>query len=608
MNTKFPYRIFLVLGALLLAALACGRGTATPLPETEQPIPVADQADTAQAGDILFQDDFQDGQPDGWQITAAWYVQQAGDLYVFESGSSGGAWLPQGSRWNNYAFETAARLDAGSLLLSFNLSQTGRYLTRLDETGLYLFKEYPAKTYTLLAQTGPVSLGEWHQLDTRTYNGHIQVYVDGTLWVDYNDTAPLSMGTIAVTTQDGSQAAVDDVLVTKTGPLPSVVVQAPPSQGGQPELNFESDDGMSLDEIDVTQQGDQQEEEQEEGEGDEQTNSPELHITSVSIMPNAPAPGTQVIVTANIFNGGDQDAGAFTVRWYPDSSDVVGCSWEIGGLAAGASTDTGGCVYPGYGTEGTYEWRAIADADDDVEEGAGEGNNIHNGTISVAAADTGGELPDLIVHGVTFDPDPATLGEPFTVNYFVKNQGQGDSDLFTFRLKFHEETGIADCNMDVDGLPAGQVASGTCSRTVNTHPGNFALWAKVDVEGEIAESEDGNNEASYTLSVEAAQPQALPDLIITDVLFITADTIQCNIRNVGSADAPAGVIVALLINGAPVGTVEVVNPIPVGTTRTRQISNLVVPWPIDATCVADDPNAIAESEEFNNELTKNIGP
>jgi len=599
MNTKFSYRIFLALSALLLAALACGRGNGAP-PAADEPS-AANQPNTAQTGDVLFQDDFQDGQPDGWEITAAWYVQQSGDIYLFEAGGSGGAWVPQGGGWSNYAFETAARLDAGSLLLSFNLNQNGRYMVRLDEMGLYLVKEYPAKNYTVLAQTGPVSLGEWHQLDMRTYNGHIQVYVDGALWVDYNDTAPLSMGTIAVTTQSGSQAAVDDVLVTKTGSLPSGVVQAPPSQGGQPELNFESDNGMSLDEIDVVVQNEQQE---------EGVNLPELHITSVSIMPNTPAPGTQVIVTAYVFNGGDQDAGAFTVRWYPDSSDVVGCSWEIGGLAAGASTDTGGCVYPGYGTEGTYEWRAIADADDDVNEGTGEGNNVHPGTISVGASGNGGGggQPDLIVHGVTFDPDPATLGEPFTVNYFVKNQGQGDSGLFTFRLKFHEEAGIADCNMDVDELPAGQVDSGTCNRTVNTHPGNFAAWAMVDVEGEIAESEDGNNEASYTLSVEAAQPQDLPDLIIADVQFIAADTIQCNIRNVGSADAPAGVVVALLVNGALAGTVEVVNPIPVGTTRTRQFSNLVVPWPIDATCVADDPNAIAESEEFNNELTKNIGP
>jgi hypothetical protein len=379
MNTKLSYRIFLTLSALFLSALACGRGNG--IPPTADGSSAVDQPNIAQTGDILFQDDFQDGQPDGWEITSAWYVQQSGDIYIFEAGSSGGAWVPQGGSWNNYAFETAARLDAGSLLLSFNLNQTGRYLVRLDEMGLYLVKEYPAKNYTVLAQTGPVSLGEWHQLDMRSYNGHIQVYVDGALWMDYSDTAPLAMGTIAVTTQGGSQAAVDDVLVTKTGPLPSGIVQAPPSQGGQPELNFESDDGMSLDEIDVVQQGEQQEEEE-----DEQTNPPELHISSVSIMPNTPAPGTQVIVTAYVFNGGDQDAAAFTVRWYPDSSDVVGCSWDIGGLAAGASTDTGGCVYPGYGTEGIYEWRAIADADNDVDEGAGEGNNAHSGTINVQPA------------------------------------------------------------------------------------------------------------------------------------------------------------------------------------------------------------------------------
>lgn len=491
-------RLSMALIVLLLAALACGKSQNV----DDEPAQVAPAGAGGEEGDILFQDDFQDGQSDGWEVTAAWYVQQAGDVYTFDASGSGGAWVSKGGGWSNYAFQTSARLDAGSLLMGFNLTKSGRYVVRLDETGLYLLKEYPAKNYTVLAQTGPVSLGEWHKLDIRTYNGHIQVYVDQALWVDYKDTSPLSKGTIAVTAQTGSQVAVDDVLVTKTGPLTSGSVQAPAALEGQPEPDLGVDDSLSLDQVDIVEPSDPQPEPQDAP--TQQAGLPELHITSVSFAPNSPAPGTQVIVHAYVFNGGDGGAGPFTVRWYPNSSDVVGCSWDADGLPAGSSFATGGCVYSGYAEAGTYEWRAIADADNDVDEGPGEDNNVHTGTITVQSAvieEVEDGYVDLVAVDAFFEPDPVIKGQQFIATYVIRNDGTMDAGAFTVEWTFHNQTGLGGCTFEYDGLPAGETRHGGCPITTNANPASYRSTVSVDVDNDIPESNKGNNEFNATLIV-----------------------------------------------------------------------------------------------------------
>lgn len=73
---------------------------------------------------------------------------------------------------------------------------------------------------------------------------------------------------------------------------------------------------------------------------------------------------------------------SFTVRWYPHGkSDEVGCSWDIPADMVNQGDQVVGCTYP-YKGHGEMHWRAIMDADDDVEE-TKEGNNTVNGTLTI---------------------------------------------------------------------------------------------------------------------------------------------------------------------------------------------------------------------------------
>lgn len=181
---------------------------------TEEPVdtspteaPAASQeepADTSPAsgltdieGDILFWDDFQDGAPDNWEISASWYVNQDGDAYVFGTSGEGAAWLPQGSSWDNYILRSVVRLDSGNLALNFRLAREGRYLLNYREDCIYLTKEDAAGNVTVLTQADAPSLGAWHWVAIAVYGSHLQVYVDRALALDYTDPNPFLQGTIA---------------------------------------------------------------------------------------------------------------------------------------------------------------------------------------------------------------------------------------------------------------------------------------------------------------------------------------------------------------------------------------------------------------------------
>ncbi len=136
----------LVLG-LSLATASC-RGlrsddtqTTDSAPDTA-PTTVAAGAGRISADNILFRDDFQDGDAQGWQVGGAWVVQQDGDLYTFDATGQGYAFVPKGVGWaGDYAFKCSYALSAGALGFSFDATQTGRYYVYVDKDLISLVKE-----------------------------------------------------------------------------------------------------------------------------------------------------------------------------------------------------------------------------------------------------------------------------------------------------------------------------------------------------------------------------------------------------------------------------------------------------------------------------------
>lgn len=416
-------KILAIVILIAVAMIACSiGGQATQAPGAQSPeepqaqvppegaaAPIEQDASSqAASSGILFQDDFQDGQPDNWQITSSWYVQQAGDIYNFAAVGRGGAWVPAGYNWSDYAFESDVVLNDGSLILSFDYTNAGRYLLHLREDGLFLVKEQPPHNYTVLAHTGPVPVGQWHRIGVKGKDGRLQVRVDDQLWIDTIDPQPLSKGTISVSTLAGSQASVDNVLVSQlSNPLVAAPAVAPPPiadpQVVEDELE-EISSVMPVENIEPIKEGvlAPAQEAPEAGElappqevpSDEAEDPPQVvpvdqgqPRSDLSIvdpdLPSAINQGTPFSVSVTIHNAGPDIAVPYTVLWYPEGLSFIGCSWDIyDHQTAPDNRRTVTCEYPGYPNAGTFTWIVQADPEGAVNDFDPNGNE-RSGTITV---------------------------------------------------------------------------------------------------------------------------------------------------------------------------------------------------------------------------------
>jgi len=465
MSSKSVRKILLTLILLVGVQLACGGGGQSDQPVSTQPPTPQGAPASPSEGSYLFHDDFQDGQVDPWNVTASWYIVQDGDSYVFSADGAGAAWVPGGQSWGEYVYRVNTRLDRGSLVISFNASQTGRYLLHIRSDGLFLGKEYPVGEYTILAQTGPFVTAGWHYLAMGSQGGHIQVYVDRVLWMDETDSSPLPYGTIGVSTAEDSKGAVDDVLVTALrNPLPTGVVQAPAPVANAPAPEPPGD--LALGDVDS------------------------------GVEPPPPPVVELVDPTVSFLVEGGQSASI-------NSGECITVEWSVFDAMAvffrGAAVAMQDFLDDCPGADTTYDLEVVA------YDGTSSQHTVSVSVLAAAGPPPPAGKPDLIVTGAYFEPDPVISGERFSAHYTIQNQGDVASGAFTLRWNFSPGLGLADCNWDYDNLDPGQAAWGACTLTTNAPAGWSSTTLTVDVEGEIAESDEGNNVATPTLFVEEGQ-------------------------------------------------------------------------------------------------------
>lgn len=493
-----PALAFLVIWGLILA---CGRGAETIQPSGGQPA----GGGQAQSGSVLFRDDFQDGQPQEWGITSAWFVEQSGDVYTFGASGRGGAWVTNGGGWRDYTFQTDAYVESGNLLLSINLSKQGRYSLRLGTDGVYLLKEQPAGAYNVIGQAGPITGGTWHRVSLASQAGHLQVWIDQTLWFDTVDAAPIvSQGTIGVAALEGSRVVVDNVLVTRIeGTLPTGTIQAPPPLSSAPsasEIVEEQSSALPSEDVETV-------EEEPTSPPPETGGQPDLVVSEVTYTPDPVILGQPFTASYVVENRGGGSAGAFTfLLHFHAAAGIADCSIDVDGLVPG-QVAWGQCTRTISGdTAGNYPVEATVDIEGEVAE-SDEQNNLATPTLTVVlmAEDSGGEsqaaLPDLAITSVLFSPDPVIRGQPFAAHVTVSNNGDADAGIFTVRLHFHPNTGLPDCNWDVPGLGAGGSIRLNCTQTTNAPAKGYRTDLTLDVEGEILESNEDNNTSNQPLTV-----------------------------------------------------------------------------------------------------------
>jgi len=165
--------------------------------------------------EVLLADSFEDGIADGWELEPGWRVEREDGNYVLSGEGHSWVRLETGLDWTDYSFRFRLKLIRGGIHLNYRVSSEGRYFIGFGEEGVYLNKETPWGNFFDLAGSDAYHrLEVWYDVKIVGEGGHLQVYVDGILKLDYIDDAPLTWGNIAFETLEGSHAYIDDVEVT----------------------------------------------------------------------------------------------------------------------------------------------------------------------------------------------------------------------------------------------------------------------------------------------------------------------------------------------------------------------------------------------------------
>lgn len=465
----------LTLAALLLLGLATGlsscsslnSGTtsATAPPDTATETTAGAQGDQGRISpeNILFRDDFQDGDSEGWQVDGAWVVQQDGDVYTFNTTGQGYAFVPAGVGWQgDYAFKTYYLLSTGTLGFSFDATQEGRYYVSVDAQLISLVKEDAADDRTVLTQAQAPAAGETHYLAIAKQNGTIQVYVDKTLWLAYEDAAPLTAGTIMVGALDGTSAWVDNVLVNKivtklpqrtpavAAVAPSQVVEPPDEDSDLDELLDVDDDTLELDDDNLL----------------DDIPPPEVELTAWE-NGDLPVPGTRDLTV---------DPGA-----------IVLMEWSVENAAAVFLNDS---PEPFEGSmqvmvEQSYNYQL---------EVIGLDGLPYPHYVRITVTDDTDETDLVITATVT------NLGDTdVTVHVQVRNAGSADAQALKIRWYAHEQSGVVDKQTGCTIL-AGETFSIDWMFRYEAI-GNMHWMATIDEEENMPDPNRSNNTVRGTVQV-----------------------------------------------------------------------------------------------------------
>ena len=165
---------------------------------------------------LPFEDNFEDGNANGWELQDGWSVILENGNYVLQG--IGHKWARAGTEsWGNYTFQTRLKLLQGSVHVNFRVKEDeGRYFLGFNEGGLSLGKQFHHwSEFADLAQSGQrYDLNRWYDLRVEVEGSQIRVYTDGELRIDYTDPEPLLNGIIAFESLEDSRVYIDDVYVS----------------------------------------------------------------------------------------------------------------------------------------------------------------------------------------------------------------------------------------------------------------------------------------------------------------------------------------------------------------------------------------------------------
>ncbi len=146
---------------------------------------------------ILFQDDFNDGDDDGWEVSGSGNWSVLNGEYVVEMGQGiklRGFSVTGDPAWANFIYEVDVRGEAGvdKQIIARYIDEDSWYALNLRSApfnDVTLSREETGQHTILTSTYFANEVGEWHHLVWAFYDHRIQASVDGSLVIDYEDSS-----------------------------------------------------------------------------------------------------------------------------------------------------------------------------------------------------------------------------------------------------------------------------------------------------------------------------------------------------------------------------------------------------------------------------------
>ncbi len=164
---------------------------------------------------LNFFDDFEDGNADGWELESGWQVEKDGDNFVLSGSYPNHSSARRGKNtWENYSFKARIKLIGGRVQVKYRSSYNEMYILSIDLNTIELIKEKPNSIFNDLASANTnINYNEWHTVEVVENGGHLKVYFDDVLLLEYIDPAPILSGIISFQSSAYGHVHIDDVLV-----------------------------------------------------------------------------------------------------------------------------------------------------------------------------------------------------------------------------------------------------------------------------------------------------------------------------------------------------------------------------------------------------------
>ncbi|MBI4283375.1 MAG: PD40 domain-containing protein [Chloroflexi bacterium] len=322
----------------------------------------------------------------------------------------------------------------------------------------------------------------------------------------------------------------------------------------------------------------------------------DLVVTAVTWLPSENiSDGQPVTLKATVKNiGTGNTTRDFYVRFEVDDKDA-GQQSITGGLAVGETKE----VSQTWAAQvGTHTVKATADGNNTVAE-SNETNNSLSQTLPEVVAS------DLVITAVTWLPsENIPDGQPVTLTAVVKNIGTGNTAR-DFYVRFEIDNTYIGHQLVSGGLAIGQ--SKQVSQVWTAAPGSHTAKAIADEGNAVAESNETNNSLSQTLPQITAS-----DLVVAAIAWSpqtgigdgNSVTLTATVKNIGGGDTARDFYVSFKVDGSAIGQQLISGGLAAGEIKAVSQVWTAIPGSHTATAIADEGNAITESNETNNSLSQ----